>query len=83
MPLLPLGRALLGAACMTAWGDFNDAAPLVDDGATEIPASGNVELDRLPGAGQSMHAHAGPAVVDAVAIATFLDVVFGLSLIHI
>jgi len=62
---------------MNAWGDFNDAAPLVDDGATEIPASGNVELDRLPGAGQSMHAHAGPAVVDAVAIATFLDVVFG------
>lgn len=39
MSLLPLGQALLGAAGMNQWGDFNDAAPLVDDGGTDIPAA--------------------------------------------
>jgi hypothetical protein len=77
MPLLPLGQALLGAACMNAWSDFNDATPLVDDGVTDIPTSGNVEMDRLPGAGQPMEAGAEPAAVDLAAINTFLDVVFG------
>ncbi len=62
---------------MNAWGDFNDAAPLVDDGVTDIPTGGNVEMDRLPGAGQSMQAGAEPAAVDLAAITTFLDVVFG------
>ena len=62
---------------MNAWGDFNDAAPLADDGATDIPAGGNVEIDRLPGAGQSMPAAVAPIVPDIEQIAAFLDVVFG------
>ena len=62
---------------MNAWGDFNDAAPLVDDGATDIPASGNIEMDRLPGAGQSMPAAVPPMAPDIEQIAAFLDVVFG------
>jgi hypothetical protein len=62
---------------MNAWGDFNDAAPLVDDGATDIPASGNIEMDRLPGAGQSMPAAVAPMAPDIEQIAGFLDVVFG------
>jgi hypothetical protein len=50
---------------MNQWGDFNDAAPLVDDGGTDIPASGNIEMDRIP------------AAVDLAAITIFLQVVFG------
>ena len=65
MSLLPLGQALLGAAGMNQWGDFNDATPLVDDGGTDIPASGDLERDRIP------------AAVDLAAITTFLQVVFG------
>ncbi|MFL1461812.1 AAA family ATPase [Roseococcus sp. DSY-14] len=37
MPLLPLGQALLGAACVTAWGDFNGAASL--PGEADAPAA--------------------------------------------
>ena len=73
MSLLPLGQALLGAACMTAWGDFNDAAPLPEDSASEIPAGGQIALDRLPGAGQPMPAAAGPIAPDIEQIATFLE----------
>ena len=62
---------------MTAWGDFNDAAPLPDDCVSELPTAGQVALDRLPGAGQPMPAAAGPIAPDIEQIATFLDVVFG------
>ena len=51
---------------MTAWGDFNDAAPLPEDGASEIR-----------GTGQSMLEAAGPIAPDIEQIAAFLDVVFG------
>ncbi|WPB83688.1 AAA family ATPase [Sediminicoccus rosea] len=62
---------------MNAWGDFNDAAPLADDGATDIPASGNVEMDRLPADGKSMPHAGGHVAPDIEQIAAFLDVVFG------
>jgi len=62
---------------MNAWGDFNDAAPLADDGATDIPASGNVEMDRLPCTGQPMPHAGGHVTLDIEQIAAFLDVVFG------
>lgn len=62
---------------MTAWGDFNDAAPLPDEGLNELPTAGQVALDRLPGAGQPMPAAAGPIAPDIEQIAAFLDVVFG------
>ncbi len=62
---------------MTAWGDFNDAAPLPEDSASEIPARGQIALDRLPGAGQPMPAAARPIAPDIEQIAAFLDVVFG------
>ncbi len=62
---------------MNAWGDFNDAAPLVDDAATDVPAGGKIEMDRLPGVGQSVPAAAGQRSIDPAAIATFLEVVFG------
>ncbi len=74
MPLLPLGRTLLGTACMNAWDDFNDAAPMVDD---EAPIIAQGPADGLPTAGQSMQPDAGPATVNLAAIATFLEVVFG------
>ena len=77
MPLLPLGKALLGAAAMSLWTDFNDATPLPDDGVSDLPAGGQVAVDRLPGAGQSMPAAAGPIAPDIEQIATFLEVVFG------
>ncbi|WP_245903589.1 AAA family ATPase, partial [Humitalea rosea] len=44
---------------------------------SELPAAGQIALDRLPPDGQSMHAHAGRTAVDLAAIAIFLDVVFG------
>ena len=62
---------------MTAWGDFNDAAPLPDEGLSELPTAGQVALDRLPGAGQPMPAAAGPIATDIEQIAAFLDVAFG------
>ncbi|MFZ4410980.1 MAG: hypothetical protein ACOYOH_26795, partial [Paracraurococcus sp.] len=77
MPLLPLGKALLGAASMNAWGDFNDAAPPADDGVGDIPAGGNIEIDRLPSAGQSVPPAGRHVAPDVEQIATFLDVVFG------
>jgi hypothetical protein len=46
MPLLPLGKALLGPACMTVWTDFNDAAATLED--------------RLPTEGQSIPTPAAP-----------------------
>jgi hypothetical protein len=46
MPLLPLGKALLGPACMTVWTDFNDAAATLED--------------RLPSEGQSIATPAAP-----------------------
>jgi hypothetical protein len=77
MPLLPLGQALLGAAGMNSWGDFNDAASLLDDDVSDLPAAGQVALDRLPEAGQSILPPRGSASVDPAAIGIFLDVVFG------
>jgi hypothetical protein len=62
---------------MTAWGDFNDAAPLPDNCVSELPAAGQIALDQLPGAGQSMLEAAGPIAPDIEQIAVFLDVVFG------
>ncbi|MBC4018253.1 AAA family ATPase [Siccirubricoccus deserti] len=62
---------------MNAWGDFNDAAPLPDDGVSELPAAGQIALDRLPGAGQPMPPHGGHVAPDIEQIAAFLDVVFG------
>ena len=62
---------------MTAWGDFNDAAPLPDDCVSELPTAGQVALDRLPGAGQPMPTAAGPIAPDIEQIAAFLDVAFG------
>ena len=69
-----MGRALLGAVCMTVWGDFNDAAPMVDE---DVLSVAQVPADRLPTVGQSMQSDAGPATVDLAAIATFLQVTFG------
>lgn len=63
MPLLPMGGTLLGAAGLTAWGDFNDAAVLApdDDALVAPPARAD-----------------GPGVApDPAAIAAFLEVVFG------
>ena len=77
MPLLPMGQALLGAACMNAWGDFNDAAPLAEDGVSDIPTAGQIAIDGLPGAGQSMLPAGGHISPDIEQIAAFLDVVFG------
>ena len=77
MPLLPLGQALLGAACMTAWGDFNDAVPLPDDSAGEIPSGGQIAVDRLPSDGESTLPACGYLAPDIEQIAAFLDVVFG------
>jgi len=54
---------------MTAWGDFNDAAPQPDDGVSEVPTAGQVALDRLPGAGQPMPAAATPIAPDIEQIA--------------
>jgi hypothetical protein len=62
---------------MTAWGDFNDAAPLLEQEVGDIPTAGQVALDRLPGAGQPMPAAAGPIAPEIEQIAAFLDVVFG------
>ncbi|TLM77125.1 MAG: hypothetical protein FDZ75_09460, partial [Actinobacteria bacterium] len=62
---------------MTAWGDFNDAAPLLEQGVGDIPASGQIVLDQLPGAGQPMFEAAGPIAPDIDQIAAFLNVVFG------
>jgi hypothetical protein len=46
MPVLPLGKALLGPDCMTVWTDFNDAATTLED--------------RLPTEGQSIPTPAAP-----------------------
>ncbi|MBX9588571.1 MAG: AAA family ATPase [Hyphomonadaceae bacterium] len=62
---------------MNAWGDFNDAAPRPDDGVSDVPAGGQIAVDRLPSAGQSMPVAAAPIAPDIEQIATFLDVVFG------
>ncbi|MBX9751041.1 MAG: AAA family ATPase [Roseococcus sp.] len=62
---------------MTAWGDFNDAAPLADEDLSELPTAGQVAVDRLPGAGQSMPSDGGHVAPDIEQIAAFLDVVFG------
>jgi hypothetical protein len=62
---------------MTAWGDFNDAAPLPDNSVSELLAAGQIALDRLPGTGQPMPAAAQPIAPDIEQIAAFLDVVFG------
>ena len=62
---------------MTAWGDFNDAAPLPEDSASELPDAEQTALDRVPGAGSSMSAADGPIAPDIEQIAAFLDVVFG------
>ena len=61
---------------MNAWRDFNDAAPLQDDGVSDGPAE-SVTLDRLPSAGQSMAPAEVPVTLDTGQIAIFLDVVFG------
>ncbi len=62
---------------MNAWRDFNDAAPLPDDGVSDVPAARPVALNRLPSAGQSMPPVGGAVMLDTGQIATFLDVVFG------
>ncbi len=77
MPDVPLGAALLEPAGMNAWRDFNDAPPLPDDGASDVPAATPIALDRLPSGGQSMPPAGGAIVLDTRQIATFLDVVFG------
>jgi hypothetical protein len=77
MSFLPLGQALLGAPCVTVWGDFNDATPLRDDGMTDTLAGLQVTAGHLPGAGQSTAPAAERAAPDIAQIATFLDVVFG------
>ncbi|PWS34760.1 hypothetical protein DFH01_23845 [Falsiroseomonas bella] len=62
---------------MNSWGDFNDAVSLPDDGERDLPAGGQIALDRLPSAGQSMP-HPGAAIaLDREQIAAFLEVVFG------
>ena len=63
MPLLPLGKALLELACVNAWGDFNDAVMVT---AEDGPAAHAVDIPID-----------GTIAIDASAIATFLDVVFG------
>ena len=62
---------------MTAWGDFNDAAPLPDDCVSELPAAVQIALDQFPGAQQSTLEADGPIAPDIEQIAAFLDVVFG------
>lgn len=62
---------------MTAWGDFNDAAPLLEASTGDILADEQIAHERLPSDGQSMLAAAGPMAPDIEQIAAFLDVVFG------
>jgi hypothetical protein len=62
---------------MNAWGDFNDAAPLPEDSASEIPAGGQIAVDRLLSDGQSTLPACGHLTPDIEQIAAFLDVVFG------
>ncbi len=63
MPLLPLGKALLEPASVNVWGDFNDAVMMT---AEDRPAEHPVDIP-----------NDGTIAIDASAIATFLDVVFG------
>ena len=63
MPHVPLGAALLEPACMNAWRDFNDATIHSDEDALADPAAD------IPAATE--------ITIDAAAITTFVDVVFG------